>query len=236
MSDVFTDKNSGYRFVMSMDNPTSDHILKHGIFEWALIQWCSQFLGKDKVFVDIGAHMGTYSMYLSSYCKKVYAFEAQIDTFTNLCRGIKENNKLNIITHHTALGNKEDSGKLMKLSQVSPDGGGSTMMGNEGKDENILSSVGSDVIYTHEVRVTTLDEYDIDNIGFLKLDVEGWELNVIQGATETLQRNNYPPFIFEVWPDKWYEEKKNKLLEYVKSLGYKCMPIKNINNMYIATF
>lgn len=236
MNEAFTDKRSGYKFMMKIGNPTSDHILEHGIFEWPLIEWCKQFLKKDKVFVDIGAHMGTYSINLSSHCREVHAFEAQVDTYSNLCGGIKINDISNIVTHHTALGNKDDDGKMMTLTQVSPDGGGSTMMGNEGVDQDILSSIGQDAISTYKVKVTTLDSYNLNDIGFMKLDVEGWELNVIQGASETLARNNYPPFIFEVWPDKWYEEKKTKLISYIERLGYKCFPIQNVNNMYLATF
>ncbi|PWG74525.1 hypothetical protein DF186_17460, partial [Enterococcus hirae] len=76
MNDIFTDKHSGYKFVMKMGNHTADYMVNHGIFEWPLIQWCNQFLDKDKVFVDIGAHIGTYSMYLSKFCKQVYSFEA----------------------------------------------------------------------------------------------------------------------------------------------------------------
>ena len=53
----------------------------HGLFESNLIEWCKQFCSKDKVFLDIGAHSGTYTISLSAYCKEVYSFEPQKMTY-----------------------------------------------------------------------------------------------------------------------------------------------------------
>lgn len=228
MSDVFVDKLSNYKFIMKMNNPTSNYIINTGIYEYNLINWCKQFLDKDKIFLDIGAHMGTYSIILSDYCKHVYSFEAQKNTYYNLCGGIALNNKNNITAIHTALGNKEDNGTIMYLSQTSDDGGTSTM------DMDVVNNTNSDILNKYKVKVTSLDSYNLNNIGFIKIDVEGWEINVLKGAEKTLIRNSYPQIIFEVWDDEWYINKKNKLLEYLDDFGYNCKQISGYSNMYIA--
>ena len=226
-NDVFRDRHSGHRFVMPMDNPTARAILAQGIYEWPLIQWCQQFLAPGKVFVDIGAHMGTYSIHLAPFCREVHSFEAQRSTYYNLCAGIALNNRSNIVAHHVALGNTEDDGQTLTLHKVSADGGGSTM-------EKAFSEKAREQKGEEKVTVHCLDHYHLRNVGFLKLDVEGWELNVLQGAVRTLEENGWPKFIFEVWPDAWYREHKEKLFTFVKGLGYKIIPISGYTNMYLA--
>ena len=223
----FTDKNSGYKFTMVGDNPTADHILNNGIFEYPLITWCTQFLDKDKLFIDIGAHMGTYSIILAQNSKHVYSFECQSKTFECLQKSISLNSLESKITPvNCALGEHEDT---LILTKVSKDGGGSTLDSNAAKH-------GPSNLGTEEVIVKPLDSFNLTNVGFLKLDVEGWELEVLKGAEMTLQLSGYPKFIFEAWPDNWYMEKRQRLFDYISSLGYKIVPIAGVNNMYLAEY
>jgi hypothetical protein len=67
-----------------------------------------------------------------------------------------------------------------------------------------------------------LDFLTCDNIRLIKIDVEGHELEVLQGGFETIKRNNYPPIIFEAWTWKpWYQEKRQEVFKYLTDLGYK---------------
>ncbi len=119
------------------------------------------------------------------------------------------------------------NGKEVTLNIISDDGGGSSIF------SNLPHATGP--VIKEKVEAKTLDSFNLDNIGFLKLDVEGAELEVLQGAVKTLARSQYPPFIFEVWPDKWYQTKKEKLFNYVKGLGYTITPITGVNNMFLAS-
>jgi len=222
--EVFTDNHSGYKFVMASGNDCANHIKKHGIFEWPLIKWCEQFCSPDKLFLDIGAHMGTYSMHLSKFSDQVYAFEAQASTFKNLTRGIELNGRVNIKANNFGLSDYNGDSALFK---VSADGGGSTL------DQDVADHIG-DKFGKELVHVRTLDSFALDNVGFLKLDVEGSELNVLKGGLETLERSGWPKFIFEAWPDAWYAKQRQELITFVKSLGYTVTPIRGYNNMYLA--
>lgn len=64
-----------------MGNPCAEYMLANGIYEYNLIKWCEQFLDKNSTFVDIGAHIGTYTILLKDHCKQLYTFEAQRSTF-----------------------------------------------------------------------------------------------------------------------------------------------------------
>ncbi len=71
-----------------------------------------------------------------------------------------------------------------------------------------------------------LDNFNLDNIGLIKIDVEGMEEKVLRGGIGTIIRNNYPPILFECW-DVWCEgmtqEKHDSLFNYLKSLGYEIL-------------
>lgn len=219
--DTFKDIHSGYNFCIKTGNECSDHMINNGIFEYDLIKWCEQFLTPVGTFVDIGAHIGTYSVILSKKCKQVYSFEPQKDTFDCLNISIINNDCLNVKCYNVALGSKEDKAIL---HHVSEDGGGSTL-----REDTPLNTIN-----TEQVSISTLDSFNISNIEFMKIDVEGYELKVIKGAKQTLEKNSYPPFIFEAWPDEWYKEDRNKLIEYVNNIGYQVILILGTDNMYLA--
>lgn len=214
-------------FILNGPNDTSNHILKHGIFEKSLIEWSKQFVDKDKIFVDIGAHMGTYCINLAPYAKKVYAFEAQRSTYYQLCGGIALSNAKNVYAYNIGLTNKEESGKSMELMIVSPDGGGSTF------DNGAVKGPGHQILETEKVEMKCLDDFQLDNVSFIKIDVEGYEINVLKGAIETIKRCK-PKILFEVWPDKWFEKSRDELLTFVRSLGYNPVQLTNYKQMYIA--
>lgn len=68
----------------------------------------------------------------------------------------------------------------------------------------------------------TLDSFKFDNIGFIKIDVEGHELKVLKGAVETLKK--YSPTLCIEQNDateKWGKGKKFEALEFCKTLGYR---------------
>lgn len=223
----FTDKHGKLKFMVRNDNDCGKHMIEHGIFEYPLILWAiDNFIKQqpNKMFLDIGAHVGTWSMYASRYCRDVHAFEPQKMTFHALNGGIALNGFQNIFAHKVALSNENGDGSL---NIVSADGGGSSLMFDVVKHSQF--NYGSEKVLTR-----TLDSYNFENIGFIKIDVEGFELEVLEGSVETLKRSKWPKIIFEASIEKWFEPKKQKLFDFIKSLGYKVVPIGGYNNMFLA--
>lgn len=69
----------------------------------------------------------------------------------------------------------------------------------------------------------TLDSFNFDNIGFIKIDIEGMEEKALRGGIETIKRNNFPPILFECWPigyNTMTKEKHDSLYNFLNSLGY----------------
>ena len=193
-----------------------EYYATQGLFESQLIDWCKQFCKKDKVFLDIGAHSGTYTISLSAYAKHVYAFEPQKMTYYSLCGGVALSNKDNVTCYQYGLGSPEQVGK-QTLKIVSNDGGGSSMHSIDG------------VLREETIEVRTLDEFNITDIGFIKMDVEENELYVLKGAIKTLQKCNYPTILFESNFDN------RELFEYILSIGYSgVIRVGGCTNMFLT--
>jgi FkbM family methyltransferase len=207
-------------------NPVSDinyilplnhiqHHIANGLFEEKLIEWSRQFCNKDKVFLDIGSHTGTYALSLSQYCKYVHAFEPQKMTYYALCGSVALSNINNIECHNYGLGSEEQVGE-QTLKIVSIDGGGSSLHSTAG------------IIGEEQITIKTLDSLNIDNIGFIKMDIEENELYALQGAVETIKRCNNPPILFEC------NTINEKLFTFITSLDYRIINISGFSHMFLA--
>ena len=191
---------------------------QNGLFESNLIQWARNVFGtSNKNFLDIGAHTGTYSISLSDKFNHVYCFEPQKSTFYALCGSVALSNISNITCYQSGLGSPEQVGKL-SLKVISNDGGGSSLHAT------------SNILREEEIEVRTLDSFNIENIGFIKMDVEDNELYVLKGSIETLEKSNYPPILFES------NRENEDLFSFFKStLGYNITSINGYSNMFLAS-
>jgi FkbM family methyltransferase len=207
------------------NNETAQWILREGIPERNLIEWTKQYTSLDLNFVDAGAHMGSYTINLGPLSKNVYSFEPSRTTFYQLCGGIALNNLDNVFAYNVALG---ESGTFKTLNTYSVDGGGSSLL-----DSVTNNRYGGNVIGKDLVEVKALDDYKIDNVGFMKIDVEGYEYQVILGARHTIERSR-PAILFECWNESWFETDKNKTFDLLKSLNYNIVPINQYSNMFFA--
>lgn len=124
--------------------------------------------------LDIGAHVGAVSIYLSRKFDRVVAFEAVPATFEFLQRNTTE------IHNITAL-------------NVAAGPGPGELYISHYRKHGQLSHVSGEAELAETARVgpipaRSIDSYDFSNASFLKIDVEGYELPVLEGAVETLRR------------------------------------------------
>ena len=201
-------------YILPKNNIT--YYIQNGLFEKNLIEWCKQLCSKDTNMLDIGAHSGTYSISLASHCKHIYAFEPQKMTYYSLCGSVALSNITNVSCVNYGLGSDVQVGK-QTLNIVSLDGGGSSLHCNN-----------NSIITTEEIEIKTLDSLNLTNIGFIKIDVEDNELQVLQFAQNTLKQSNYPKILFEM------NTPNPELTDFLKSLNYDIIQIGNCNNMFLA--
>jgi len=199
-----------------------------GNYEQSIIEWAATLMDPSKVFVDIGSHVGTYSMYLAKFSSSVVSFECCPKTFNYLCANIAlQELNYKIIPYRTALGNEK--GSIPYYMHSPKDGGGNSCIPFMGRSSPTI-----------QVPITTLDSFQLDNIGLIKMDVEGFEKNVLEGGLETLKRNGYPKILFESWRESRDQEGipatklRKELFDYVRSIGYDIIPVRGWDEMFIA--
>jgi len=168
---------------------------------------------KKLLFVDCGANYGFYSLFVASLSKsnKIFSYEASKEVFNSLKENILLNNFQNIESRNLAVASEK--GKKLNINQSINDW------------EN--SIVHQDFVKknTQEVITTNLDEElnDINMNDFLcviKIDVEGAELEVMQGSKSII--NNYKPLIiieFSIYNLKNIED-QNKMKNFLLNSNY----------------
>lgn len=211
--------NSGHRQVFLLPEVNLDYYWRKGMFECQLMEWSKQFCKPDKLFLDIGAHTGTYAISLASKCREVVAFEPQKATYYALCGSVAMSGLSDRITcHRIGLGSDDQAGEQV-LKIVSNDGGGSSLAPAE--HETTLRE--------ESIEVRTLDSFGLKDVGFIKMDVENNELNVLRGALDTLRESGYPSILFES------NEANPALFGFLKeALQYKIVPVGGMANMFLA--
>jgi FkbM family methyltransferase len=210
--------NKPLSYLMPSVNHT--YYSERGLFENNLIEWCKQFCRKDAVFLDIGAHTGSYAITLAPYSGKVFAFEPQKMTYYALCGGVALSGLTNVECLRMGLGNQAQNGPKT-LHIVSNDGGGSTV--HAPPSDKVLNS--------EVIEIRTLDSLGLQGaISFIKMDVEENELQVLQGGMETIARCGYPKILFES-----NSQTNTALFDYLREiLGYQIVKVSGFFNMYLA--
>jgi FkbM family methyltransferase len=150
--------------------------------------------------IDIGAHVGIWTRRLANDFDKVIAFEPMpkhIECHKNNCKGL-DNVQLNEI----ALSNVNEQ-KVMTTKDNNS--GMSTLMVPKWKLPKTI------VI----VETRTLDSFNFPKMDFIKIDVEGWEEQVLRGGMDTILKYR-PRMYIEIWA-KLYEKVSDILW---REMGY----------------
>ena len=171
-----------------------------------LINLCLHRLGlmgkdRDRVYtkllrpgwtvVDIGANQGLYSLLFSSLVGpqgRVFAFEPDPRLYDVLTENCRRNNAANVHCRNFAIGTGTEA-KTLYRSRV-----------NSG-DNRLAVSGRPDWFDEVAINTAPLDSFMGDlAVNFIKIDVQGWEFEVVKGMTGVLQNNPALTVYFEFWP------------------------------------
>jgi FkbM family methyltransferase len=129
------------------------------------INYCENKSLKFNHVLDIGAWVGTWTMKINSFCGRVIAFEPDPLHYECLVKNVPDN----VETHQLAVGNEE---KMISLS-----------------DDDFTQA--KRVLGDGTIPMVTIDSLNLDDVDLIKIDVEGFEMEVLKGAENTLKNVDY---------------------------------------------
>ncbi len=185
------EENRSVRIQVEIDNrcyimESDDQYLKDvgGDFEPNMVALFKKLIRPESVIADIGANIGFTSILFSQLGSKVFSFEPSPTTYNYLVKNIRNNNLENIITVNQALGD-ENTKSTLTFSNTNRSGGfvSDKIRPLEGHTtENIVIRRLDDVWHQYA-----------EELHFIKIDVEGFESQVINGGEKLLSK--YEPII-----------------------------------------
>lgn len=169
----------------------------------------ARFVRARSTAVDVGAYDGLYSFEFARHgVKATHAFEPHPIAAERLTRA-----KLpRTMVHGVAL---SDTSGVAEL--VVPEGQYGRALSHLAQPTK--TEPDAQRVQRYKVPTKPLDSYDLDNVSFVKIDVEGHELSVLEGARATLQRSR-PTMLIEV-EQRHHAEPVAEVLHAIESFGYK---------------
>lgn len=169
------------------------------------IRLLPQLIDPGRNAVDVGANKGTYSYFMARLARQVYAFEPNPKMFAVLRRTVARN----VAAMPLALSNRSGATTLRVPY-------GRKGVSNQGSSLSAAKPMEHFIPLAVESR--RLDDLGLADIGFIKIDVEGHEREVLEGAAETISRDR-PTLLIEI------EEAHTGVplmqsIDWVRGLGY----------------
>lgn len=164
-------------------------------YEKANFDFMKRHVHPGNIVLDVGAHIGLFSIAaakLVGATGRVYCFEPTGQTFKILKQTISINRQQNITPIKAAVGSY--SGKIQFFTSMLPGDNSNSIVSY--KTDRELSGSKVDIVSVDDF----MKEYKLGSVHFLKIDVEGAEFEVLQGAVSTLNKM-HPVIILAIHPE-----------------------------------
>jgi len=180
-------------------------------YEANVLSFLNKNLKKEDTFIDIGANIGQHSLHCSFICNHVYSFEPVKKLYDQFNESIFKNNILNISSYNYGIGDIKCEVPI--FSNISSMAASSIVASN---NKNFIQNV----------KILRLDdvygEIGIDRADVLKIDVEGYELNVLLGARNFIEKFK-PKILLEFSPyfyNKFDKTISKRIIDLLIESGY----------------
>jgi FkbM family methyltransferase len=175
-------------------------------------------MNRRKVALDVGANNGVTSLLFARIFNRVHAFEPNVELISRWERVAPRN----VITHPTALSDRQKTAILRIPIRGGVELSGWASLSTPGIPE-------PDAIRRLEVSCQALDALDISQhpVDFVKIDVEGHELLVLEGARECIARWQ-PWLVIEAWD-------RETVISTLAKMNYEVVPLERVLKVPISS-
>lgn len=187
----------GARYVGRLDSFLDWCVYFYGAFEKQELYLLRDLLTGQPgaVFVDVGANVGQHTLFMAAHCATVHAFEPLESVRRRLEQKIQSNGCRNVVVHDVALGAADE--KRMFFAPQGANTGTGSFLRSRAVDNNAPAGA---------LRIVEGDRYlagvGVGRVDLLKIDVEGFEIEVLKGLAGTLRRSR-PHVLVEVSEETW---------------------------------
>ena len=180
---------TGERMLLPISSKfASEAFITNGNVDWGSEALLYALMPQGCTFLDVGANIGYYSLYMLPKAGKTYAFEPDPRMRATLALVLKDRKSVEIVP--SAVGHA--------------DGKATFTMESAGEVSHLADDRTSDSSQNIEVDVITLDSFVaeryIDNVGAIKIDVEGFDYFVLAGGTSIMESQR-PVILTEAKPE-----------------------------------
>ncbi len=201
-------------------DPVNLAVSRTGVYDLIVTEILWRLLDSGETAIDVGANIGYMTGLIAARTGasgKVYSFEPNPEVYSELINNINE--------WHSALGWNHIQAEQLALSNHTGNGLLYVSENREaGKlaEESVVNgtNLSSTSKEAHNVALRRLDEVIDDDIGILKLDVEGHELAVLQGATKLIIHRRIRDIVFEE-----HQGYPSPVSNFLETHGYKIFRI-----------
>jgi len=182
---------NGHKITVVEDDYIGKKIAKQGIYEGCSLTFVESLLRKirDPIVLDVGANIGNHALDFARYAAHVYALEPVPFTFDLLSQNVSQNNLANVHCINKALSNKRGYETIYLTSRK-----------NFGASSfDLRSKTAVPIRVSLETGDELVNQLGLRKVDFIKIDVEGHELSVLQGLTGTI--TNHRPLVMMEWKD-----------------------------------
>jgi FkbM family methyltransferase len=171
------------------------------------LSYLAKIVGRADVTVDIGACLGLYTRELARLSRHVHAFEPSRE----MADVLRRTSRPNVTVHEIALSDRSGEAEL-----VTPRGGDELIHGLASIEP--LAAPATDDRASQTVPIDRLDAIIQDHVAFVKIDVEGHELRVLDGARGLIERSR-PVFLVEA-EERHRADATRSIARFFHDFGY----------------
>ena len=218
MPDVIVRNKAGETAKMRVLDP-DEHIqrywMKGAFYEPGMLEWTRRHY-RGGTFIDAGACIGNHTVYYAKFCgaDRVVAIEPYRPSFEHLRTNVDLNGLENVEWYNGAISDTPGKGTMIDASPKNHNNVGMRQV-KEGDEIDILTLD------------SIIEEYELDDVTLLKIDVEHMEMQALRGADKLL-REQHPAIFIECPYDETYKEVEAHLAQY----GYRSRSQHNATPTY----